>query len=219
MRRKLSGFYVLALVLFTLAGAGWLANGQATVLTTNGHEFTGAVTGIGGTPRLNLVPAAGPIRVFDIPRSAIRQIIIDFPRLIVETSDKVYIGPFSDFTGIDEQITVHSGNDQVTVPLAGLRAIALNGNAVHPTPRVWVGTGFLTRPVILVSSPANLTPVGHVSTPASSPTSEHPINWAKINPNPVLPPPEPQGASWWAGVIALVGLVGLVYFSLTLGKG
>ena len=219
MWRKPSWLYVLTLVLFILAGAGWAANGQATVLTTNGHEIMGAVTGIGATPRLNLVPAAGPIRVFDIPRSAIRQIIIDFPRLIVETRDKVFIGPFSDFTGIDEEITVHAGNDQITVPLAGLRAIALNGTTVHPTPRVWVGTGFLTQPVILVSSPASRKSVGQVSTPASSPTTEHPINWAKINPNPVLPPPEPQGASWWAGVLALIGVIGLVYFSLTMGKG
>jgi len=206
MQRKV----VLVLVIISLFWTGLAVSGADIVLTTIGHEITGTVSGIGAVVGLDIVPAAGPVSVFDIPKSEIRQITIDFPRIIVETKDKVYIGPFSDFSGLKEMITLEEGGKTITIPLAGLRAVALNGNALHPVPREWLGDQFLTKPVIL-AAPSQEAPAETIV--ASPSPKEHPINWAQINPTPVIPA-EGGGTPWWVGLVLVVGITGLIYLSL-----
>ena len=215
MQTENRGIYIVtlfAIIIMVVVGA--TAVGQGTLVTVAGRELSGTISGIDTVVRLNVVPAAGPITVFDIPRNAIRQITIDFPRMIVETSTRVYIGPFSDFTGISQIVDIHYGSGTTSIPIAGVRAIALNGNPVRPVPREWLGDQFLTQPTIkITAAPGASTSTATAASPA--PATEHPINWAKINPSPALPPPESTGTPWWVGILVAAGLAGLVYFSLT----
>ncbi len=206
---------LFAVIIMVVVGA--IAVGQGTLVTVTGRELSGTVSGIDTIVRLNVVPAAGPISVFDIPRDAIRQITIDFPRVIVETSTRVYIGPFSEFTGIDQTVDVQHGSVDTPVLIAGVRAIALNGNPIHPVPREWLGDRFLTKPTIEIapSSGATTASTTTTTTTPTTATAEQPINWAKINPSPTLPPEESTGTPWWVGILIAAGLAGLVYFSLT----
>lgn len=210
MRREKKSLYIFLFLIISSICVGPTVTGQGLILTTTGREYPGSISGIDAVVRLDVVPAAGPVRVFDIPRASIRQITIDFPRLIVETNDKVYLGPFSAFTGIGETVSVREGEREITLPLAGLRAIALNGNAVHPVPREWLGDRFLTKPTIIVTSSAA---VPEESRPSAT-RGEHLINWSEINPSPVVPPAENQGTPWWMVLLVVAGLAGLIYLSL-----
>ncbi len=218
MQTENKGIYIatlFAVVIMVVVSA--TAVGQGTLVTVAGRELSGTVSGIDAVVRLNIVPAAGPITVFDVSRDAIRQITIDFPRIIVETSTRVYIGPFSDFTGISQIVDIHSGSVTTSIPVAGVRAIALNGNPIHPVPREWLGDRFLTEPTIEIAPSSSATAASTTTNAAVTTTTatEHPINWAKINPSPTLPPPESTGTPWWVGILIVAGLAGLVYFSLT----
>lgn len=210
MQRKVA----LVLVIISLFWTGLAVSGADIVLTTTGHEITGTVSGIGAVVRLDIVPAAGPVSVFDIPKSEIRQITIDFPRVIVETANKVYIGPFASFTGIEEEISVSSASGSIRIPFSGLRAIALNETALHPVPREWLGDRFLLEPKVIAA------PVVQGATPVpaavTAPTTEreHPINWSAINPTPAIPPAESSSTPWWVGLLVVAGLAGLIYLSL-----
>ncbi len=211
MRREKKSLYILLFLMISSICAGLTVSGQGLLLTTTGREYSGGISGIDAVVRLDIVPAAGPVRVFDIPRSSIRQITIDFPRLIVETSDKVYIGPFSSFTGIGEIVSVHEGGREISIPLAGLRAIALNGNTFRPVPREWLGDRFLTTPrMIITGSP----PAQQEEASTTTAQGEHLINWNEINPAPVVPPTESTGTPWWMGLLVVAGLAGLIYLSL-----
>ena len=211
MRREKKILYIFLLLIISSIYVVLTGTGQGLLLTIAGREYSGGVSGIDAAVRLDIVPAAGPVRVFDIPRSSIRQITIDFPRLIVETDARVYIGPFSSFTGIGETISVHVGGRTITVPLAGLRAIALNGNVIHPVPREWLGDRFLTEPRIIVTSTST---AAREESPPPVTRSEHLINWNEINPAPVVPPTESSGTPWWVGILVVAGLAGLIYLSL-----
>jgi hypothetical protein len=97
----------------------------------------------------SIPPHIGPASALDIPIDEILQITIDFPRVIVETVDRVFIGPWSAFEGIPEEMSLRSVVEEIPLITAGLRAIALNDNALHEVPREWLGDSFLTRPSIL----------------------------------------------------------------------
>ncbi len=200
---------ILTLFIIVLL-VGGAATGQSLVVTTTGREYSGNISGINAIIRLDIVPDAGPVNVFDIPLSSIKQITIDFPRLIVETKDKVYIGPFSAFTGIAETLKV----GETSIPLAGIRAIALNGNPIHSVPREWLGDRFLTGPRVSVRSVQG--PMTE-ETNSTATSNEKPINWAKINPTPAVVPETNQGMPWWSGILIVAGLALLLYLSLVAG--
>ena len=220
MRTKNRYAYIVTAVVAIILVAGAAVVGQDTLVTTTGRELSGTVSGIDTVVRLDIVPAAGPMAVFTVPRSAIHQITVDFPRVIVETANRVYIGPFSDFTGIEQMVDVQHGGSDTAVPFAGVRAIALNGYAIHPVPREWLGDRFLTGPTIAIA-PSSATTASTTTTAAAPPATaaaEQPINWAKINPSPSIPPEESTGTPWWIGVIIAAVAAGLLYFSLSAAK-
>ena len=75
----------------------------AQVLTNEGKTLRGELGGIRSPIRLDVsafAPSIGPDQAYDIPLAAVRQITIDFARVVVETADRVFIGPFSAFRGI-----------------------------------------------------------------------------------------------------------------------
>ncbi len=208
-RENINLITLLVFSIIIVLAVGWMVSGQGLVVTTTGREYSGSISGIGAVIRLDVIPDAGPMTVFDINRSSVRQITIDFPRLIIETKNKTYIGPFSAFTGIAEILKV--GN--TSIPLAGIRAIALNGNSIHSVPREWLGDRFLNRPRVLVKSVQESTEEATNSTSSI----EKPINWAQINPTPPTVPETNQGMPWWTGILIVAGLAGLLYLSLATG--
>jgi len=133
---------------------------QATVLTNKGQIADGTLAGIGPVIRLSApdeVSIIGPDQQFDVPVSSIVQITLDFPRVVIEAVDRVLIGPYSAFRGIDEALRLErSDGTLVTIPTTSLRAIAFAGHALRAVPREWMGNGYLSEPEILAASPLTL---------------------------------------------------------------
>lgn len=155
-RRRLCGLLVIVCIGGLGIGAVLADTIPATVVMTSGRVLTGELSGLEPTSRLvaAIPPHVGPPGTLDIPVSAIRQITLDFPRLVIETSDRVFIGPWSSFNGIPAQLTIDTDQGSFTLVTAAIRAIALHGNALHPVPREWLGDAFLETPSILIGSAA-----------------------------------------------------------------
>ena len=204
------------LLLFLLC-VGTLGGAPATFMTTTGETVQGSLSGISSIIRLSVPPPVtyiGPAQAFDIDLSTIRQILIDFPRVVVETEDRVYIGPFSAFSGISQLLTLTDGRTTNSFSTASLRAIALHGESFHPLPREWMGDGFLSMPDATTASPVTMSMDSvrerveeeyDAVVPAST--------WNDLYPT--TPPPLEETTPWWVGMLIVAGLVGLVYFGLS----
>jgi len=217
VRLKGGKMLFFSLLLIALAYSG-NASGQgevtsALILTTTGKQAEGSLTGILPTVRLDassLTDYVGPAQAFDIPRARIRQITLDFPRMVVETDDRVYVGPFSAFTGISELLVLHHGQETLRLETSSVRAIALHGHPLHPVPREWLGSTFLVMPLATAASPL-VTATGEAprapSEPIVSPTGEELY--------PEVPIESEQEGPWWLGLLIVAALIALVYFSLS----
>ena len=212
---------ILVLVSLVIAGLSLAVSAvQATVLTNKGQIANGALTGIGPVLRLSApdeVAIIGPDRQFDVPLSSILQITLDFPRVVIETTDRVLIGPYSAFQGIDEALRLErSDGSLVTIPTTSLRAIAFAGHALRPVPREWMGDRYLSEPEILAASPLTLeTGCDDCSiTPPRTVLDEDdtPI-WNGLEPQ-VPIEEEPAELPWWLGLLAF-GAVVVVAWILT----
>lgn len=209
--RIILGLFLIASVA-AVSTAGQDDTVSALILTTDGRLAEGELMGIDPTIRLDasgLTNYVGPAQAFDISRARIHQITLDFPRLVVETGDRVYVGPFSAFSGISELLVLHQGTKRLSIPTASVRAIALHGTPLHPVPREWLGSAFLVMPLPAARSALKLEGE-EMREPFITPTQE----------------PSPEGAvepeqetPWWLGVLIIVALVALVYVGLGLGGG
>lgn len=212
---------ILVLVSLVVAGLSFAVSAtQATVLTNKGQIATGTLTGIGPVIRLSApdeVSIIGPDRQFDVQLSSILQITLDFPRVVIEATDRVLIGPYSAFQGIDEALRLErSDGSLVTIPTTSLRAIAFAGHALRPVPREWMGDRYLSEPEILAASPLTLeTGCDDCSiTPPRIVINEDdtPI-WNGLEPQ-VPVEEEPAGLPWWLGLVVF-GVVIAIAWVLT----
>ncbi len=185
----------------------------ARILTNTGSVAEGSISGIGGKIRLidpGRAVLIGPATQFDVPASSIRQITVDFPRVVIEAEGQTMIGPFSAFSGIDEEIRL-KGTDggDLLIPISAIRAIALNGNPLHPAPRVWLGDRYLKMPNVISLGSTAEEGCASCTITSPSPSDETPI-WNTIHP--VIPPPDTGSEiPWWLGLLGVAGLVGVIY--------
>ena len=200
--RVLASLVCLFIVSLAAFGAG-----ASLVETTTGSVISGSITGISPNLRLDFSPHAN----FDIPLSSVVQMVIDFPRIIVETTTRVYIGPYSAFSGIDDVVTIQQDGSKRDIPFAALRAIALNGHSFHAIPRTWLEDGFLTLPVVLSVSPASEQEASSavVAMPESGISAQ---TWDELYQIPTIP--QEAETPWWLLLLIITGLGVLVYLSL-----
>jgi hypothetical protein len=211
------------LLVTVVACASFTVSGVPAVLLTNaGQTAEGSLAGIAPVLRLlatDGVPSIGPDRQFDVPLASIRQITLDFPRIVIETGDRTLIGAYSSFEGISQALQFdRAGEPSVTIPTSSLRAIALNGHSLRPVPRVWLTTGYLSMPEILAASPfvaaeCEDCTIGPLRTDADADLT--PI-WNALSPGYV--PEEPEELPWWVGLLGVAALV-IVVTLLTSAAG
>ncbi len=205
----------LIVCLLTISLVSGFAHGatatQATVLTNLGGVADGTLTGLAPTIQLRApdeVTVIGPMQQYDIPLSAIRQISLDFPRLVIETETGVVIGPYSAFRGIDEVLTLATGvgTTSIRIPVTSVRAIALHGSTLRAVPREWMGDHFLSTPEIVSASPLPTEDCDNctITIPATSDGDSIPI-WNTITPE--VPLEEPGELPGWMGLLAVAALV------------
>jgi hypothetical protein len=218
---RASALALLAGLLMTSTSAGQV---PATILTTTGETASGTLSELSSMLRLvtPIPPHIGPANSFDIPIEEIQQITIDFPRVIVETAELVFIGPWSAFEGIPESVIMERGIEELAFSTAGLRAIALNNNALHEVPREWLGDGFLTHPRVLrrAETIISRSTSARTSSTTTQTTSGQDLTLPPegtiddLFPTfPVESEPEQQDLPWWivligAGVLAAIALLG-----------
>lgn len=188
---------------------------QATVLTNLGGVADGTLTGLAPLIQLRApdeVTVIGPMQQYDIPLSSIRQISLDFPRLVIETETGVVIGPYSAFRGIDEVLTLmtSAGTTSIKIPVTSVRAIALHGSTLRAVPREWMGDHFLSTPEIVSASRLAAEDCDNctITIPASSYDDSTPI-WNTITPE--VPLEEPGELPGWMGLLGVIALVILFY--------
>ena len=205
--------------LLTISVVSGLAFGaaatQATVLTNLGGVADGTLTGLAPSIQLRApdeVTVIGPMQQYDIPLSSIRQISIDFPRLVIETETGVVIGPYSAFRGIDEILTLMTGagTTSIKIPVTSVRAIALHGSTLRAVPREWMGDHFLSTPEIVSASPLPLGDCTNctLTIPASS-DDDSTLIWNTISPE--VPLEEPGELPGWVVLLGVAALVILFY--------
>ncbi|MBU0595633.1 hypothetical protein KJ567_03005 [Candidatus Bipolaricaulota bacterium] len=209
---------LLVLVSVAIASLSFAVSAvEATVLTNTGHIASGTLAGIGPVIRLSApdeVSIIGPDRQFDVPLSSIVQITLDFPRVVIEATDRVLIGPYSAFQGIDEALRLErSDGSVVTIPTSSLRAIAFAGHALRPVPREWMGDRYLSEPEILAASPLTLE-AGcddcSITPPRTVIDQDDTPIWNDLEPQ-VPIEEEPAGLPWWLGLAAFVVVVVIAY--------
>ena len=196
---------VHACVSFTVSGV------PAVILTNVGQTAEGSLAGIAPVVRLLATDGAasiGPDRPFDVPLGSIRQITLDFPRIVIETADRTLIGAFSSFEGISEALQFdRAGEPSVTIPTTSLRAIALNGHPLRPVPRVWLTTGYLSMPEITGASPFVAAECEDctIGPPRMDAGADLTPIWNELSPGYV--PEEPEELPWWVGLLGVAALI------------
>jgi hypothetical protein len=215
----------IVLVLLFLVGLSLSAAAvPATVLTNKGQLTDGTLTGIGPVIRLSApdeVSIIGPDQQYDVPVSSLIQVTFDFPRVVIEATDRVLIGPYSAFRGIDEAVQVQrSDGSLVTIPTSSLRAIAFSGHALRAVPREWMGDRYLSEPEIVAASlltlesgceDCSITPPQGVESVNSGET----VIWNAIEPQVPLEE-ESTGFPPWLALVAFGALV--LIASLVMGR-
>ena len=194
-----------------MSAAGQDDTVSARILTTAGEAAEGALSGILPIIRLDaseLTNYVGPFQAFNIPRETIRQITLDFPRVVVETEDQVFVGPYSAYRGISQLLTLQRGTGWLNVPTASVRAIALHGYGFHPVPREWLANAFLVMPLPTSRSAPRLAG----EEPAQQPRTP-PATTAQAE---VLPTEPEEETAGWLGAVMVIALIGLVFLSLNL---
>ncbi|MCX6093569.1 MAG: hypothetical protein NTY63_01935 [Candidatus Bipolaricaulota bacterium] len=218
--RNPGGVLWLFVSLLVLAAALPVGAVPALVRTNAGEVLQGGLSGL--APVLRLVdpcPLVGPAAQYDIPLSSILQIFVDFPRVVVETEDRVYIGPYSTFSGIDQELRLDEHGAGTGIFATTLSAIALNGQPFRALPREWTGRGFLV--LEKASQPAK-TASAAAAAPApaiaqAGTTTEEELIWGELTPT-EPPVEETAGLPWWVGLIAVGLIVGLLLLSSSSGS-
>jgi len=209
-RRKCA---IVALLIGGVLGGLAIAAGAvpAVILTNLGQVAEGSLTGIAPVVRLlatDGVTSVGPGPQFDVALDSIRQITLDFPRIVIETETRTLIGPYSAFSGIAQALQLDRiGEPTVTIPTSSLRAIALNGHALRPVPRVWLGDGHLSMPEISGASPFVAAQCPECTIGPSQMRSDADLTpiWNGLTPEYV--PEEPDELPWWVGLLGVAAVV------------
>lgn len=213
---------ITALLIGGIIGGTTIAIGAvpAVIVTNAGQVAEGSLTGLGSVIRLQPTDGArsiGPDAQFDVLLISIRQITLDFPRIVIETADRTLIGPYSSFSGISQALHLdRAGEPSVTIPTSSLRAITLNGHSLQPAPRVWVGNGFLSMPRItgvspLVAAECDKCTIGQPQTDADADLTI----WNGLSPGYV--PEEPEELPWWVGLLGVAALIVISYLLTSTG--
>jgi len=219
------------LILTAMVGVAPAAAGQeVSILTNAGDVLQGALSGLAPILRLaDPTPKVGPAMQFDVPIPSIQQLWVDFPRIVIETAERVLVAPYSAFTGIAELLRVEAGSDLVQIPFTAIRQIAFDGNAFRPLPREWLGWQWLNQRVYVkektataaaASSGAAAVAVAPVVAPIVPVVSDadDEIVWngaLPTEPAPTAPSGELPG---WVLLVGLAVLLGL-FFLLPQGSG
>ncbi len=222
-----NGVRRIAVALFVGAILGSVALGAgavpAVILTNVGQIAEGSLSGIAPTIRLlstDGITSIGPGPQFDVSLASIRQITLDFPRIVVETENRTLIGPYSAFSGIAQAVRIdRAGESSVEIPISSLRAIALNGHSLRPVPRVWLGDGYLSTPEISNASPlveadcedCKISPPYMDRTPRTD-ADLTPI-WNGLSPE--YAPPESSELPWWVGLLGVAALIVITYILMS----
>ena len=226
IRQRVKWTIAALLVVGMAIGSTLMISAVPAVLLTNvGQVAEGTLSGI--APVLHLlaieeVRPIGPTSQFDIPLASIRQITLDFPRIVIETDTHTWIGPYSAFQGIAENLQLSRANEPtVTIPTSSLRAIALHGHALRPVPRVWLGDGHLSMPEISGAAPfaaetCEDCTISAPSTAALRSTAGSETVWNGITTDYV--PEEPEELPWWLGLLGMAVAV-VVAILLTSSAG
>lgn len=216
-RRRLCSLLVMLCIGGLGIGAVMADTIPATVVMTNGRVLRGELSGLEPTSRLvaDVPPHVGPPGTLDIPVSEIRQITLDFPRLVIETAHRVFIGPWSSFEGIPSQLTIDTDQGRFALVTSAIRAMALHGNTLHTVPREWLGDAFLEMPAILIASAAETnTEIGVSAAEDSDFDDETIIDFTTPLFGGTVPTEsieEPASASsWWVLLIVAVVVVAVV---------
>ena len=204
---------MVALLVGGILGGAAIATGgvPAVVLTNLGQVAEVSISGLAPVLRLLTTDGAtsvGPGLQFDVPLTAIRQITLDFPRIVVETATRTLVAPYSSFTGIAEALQLdRPGEPTLSIPVSSLRAIALHGSALHPVPRVWLGDGFLSMPEIAAASAlvADECDDCAITAPWLDTDADLTPIWNELTPEYV--PEEPEGLPWWVGLLGVAALI------------
>ena len=228
-RRVLAGFLVAA-VLVGLSMAGSAAT--VAVKTNGGHVLQGSLSGLAPTLRLeDPTPPVGPAAQFDIPLAAIEQMWINFPRVVIETTDHVIVGPYSAFAGIAQLLKITDAGSVTEVPFAAVQAIAFNGAAFHPLPREWLGRDWLNQRNYVVNKTAGAVgSMGAIGAAATVPQAVaevvltlpteggDEIIWSGATPAEPVPTASSGELPWWVLLIGVAVVVALFLF-LPAGTG
>jgi hypothetical protein len=218
--RYLQGFLLAGLVLLVASTA--VGAVPAMVRTTSGHVVDGSLSGIDPIIRLaDVAPWVGPAKQYDIPLDSILQIWVEFPRIVIETVDHVFVGPYSAFTGIGEALSVDQRGVSERILTTAVDAVALNGTAFRPVPREWVGRGFLVlrKPTPLPGTATVATETATVKAiaTASEDLAGETVVWNGLTPT--MPAEEPADeVPWWVVVIG-IGALFLIFFLLSGTQG
>lgn len=208
---------ITALLIGGIVGGMAIAAGAvpAVILTSVGQVAEDSVIGIASVIRLlatDGITSIGPGAQFDVPLTSIRQITLDFPRIVIETEARTLIGPYSSFSGIPQALQLdRPGEPSVTIPTSSLRAIALNGHSLRPVPRVWLGDGHLSMPEISAASPFVATECEDcsISLPQTDADADLTPIWNQLSPEYV--PEEPAELPWWVGLLGVAALIVIAY--------
>ncbi|MEA3356731.1 MAG: hypothetical protein U9Q23_05300 [Candidatus Bipolaricaulota bacterium] len=181
---------------------------EAQILTNQGRSIKGNLTGIYPIVQLDPTDLTSNTlaRRYEIPIAKVEQITVDFPRVIVETAERTYIGPFSAFHGISQQLAIQKEKKSTKLHTAALRAIVVDGTSIHPAPREWLNNGFLSVPEL---------PISQVSKQGPTVLAEEPVRFElpltqKVAP----PPPESEGPPLWQIRLLIIGALFALYFTL-----
>ncbi len=218
--RRLCGLVVVCCISGWGIGTVVADTVPATVVMTSGRVLQGELAGLEPTSRLvaEVPPHVGPPGTLDIAVSEIRQITLDFPRVVIETPDRVFIAPWSSIKGIPAELTIATDQGSFTLVTAAIRAMALHGNTLHTVPREWLGDAFLQMPDVLISSGGEAAGNAAAATPDSASTDDDetiidltsPIFGGADAADTIEEPAE--ASSWWVllAVAAIVVIVVLV---------
>ena len=139
---------LVCMLLFSMIGIAQESAIPVQILTNNGDLVEGKLTNLASIIRLNVTAPAtnvGPAQALDILTSTISQITVNFPKIVIETPSRTYVGPFSAFAGIPEVLTIEQQETIQNLEIAGLRAIALRGVSMHEPPPGLLGMELFPR--------------------------------------------------------------------------
>lgn len=215
-RQRLLRAMTVLLVGGIAAGAAIPASAVPAVILTNvGQVAEGELTGLASVLRLlatDGVTSVGPGPQFDVPLASVLQITLDFPRIVIETEDRTLVGPYSSFRGIPQALQLdRAGEPTITIPTSSLRAIALNGHALHAVPRVWLGDGHLSMPELAAASPFVAAECEDctISTPQATADADLTPIWNGLSAEYV--PEESDELPWWVGLLGVAALIIVAY--------